>query len=113
MRTISIAWNSKELINQYNHYNSGHFFDRDTMRFFASRVTENYRRVSNSVAYFITTEKSGFNDTRRVATIRKAELIPYTRESDGYETLRVKIETVGDFARLSLYEAKKALKGLK
>lgn len=113
MRTISIAWNSKELINQYNHYNSGHFFDRDTMRFFASRVTENYRRVSDRVAYFITTEKAGFSDTRRVATIRKAELVPYTRERDGYETLKVEIETVGEFARLSLYEAKKALKGLK
>jgi hypothetical protein len=65
------------------------------------------------VAYFITTEKAGFSDTRRVATIRKAELVPYTRERDGYETLKVEIETVGEFARLSLYEAKKALKGLK
>ncbi len=112
MQTLSIAWNSKDLVNQYNYYSSGHFFDKDTMRFFSSRVTENYKRVSDTVAYFITTEKAGFRDSTRVATIRRAELIRHVREC-GYETLKVKIDTVGDFARLSLYQAKKALASIK
>lgn len=78
---MNIAWTSKELINQYNDLSSGHFFNKDTMRFFGSRVTENYRRLSETEALFITTEQgpSGV----RLATVRLATLSDYVRESDG------------------------------
>ena len=108
----TIACNSDHLIDQYNYHSSGHFFDADTMRFFKSRVTSNYKRVSDTVAYFITTEKRCFDDYTRVATIRRAELVSYIRE-DGRECLKIKIETVEDGARVSLYTAKKLLREIK
>ena len=108
----ALAWNSNDLIQQYKYHSSGHFFDADTMRFFKSRVTSNYKRVSDTVAYFITTEKRGFEDFTRVATIRRAELVSYIRE-DGRECLKIKIETVKDGARVSLYTAKKLMREIK
>jgi len=104
----SIAWGSKELINQYQYLSSGHFFDRDTMRFFNSRITENYRRVSDIEALFITTEKAPMNGIRR-ATIRRAKLVSYVRESDGRHCQKIAIEVVGDYGTMSLAQAKRAL----
>lgn len=103
----TIAWGSKELVNQYNHFSSGNWFNADTMRFFKSRVTDNYRRLSDTEALFITTEK-GPSEVRK-ATIRRAKLISYTRETDGYQTYKVTIETVGEFNQMSLAQAIRAM----
>ncbi len=103
----TIAWNSKELIDQYNYLSSGHFFDRDTIRFFKSRITDNYRRLSDTEALFITTEKGP--DNVRKATIRRAKLIKYTRESDGRECEKITIDTVGEFNTLTLAQAKRMI----
>lgn len=102
-----IAWSSQELVNQYKYLSSGHFFDKDTMRFFNSRITENYKRVSDTVAYFITTERAP--NGKRKATIRKAELVQYIRASDGFAKEKIEINTVGEFNKLTLAQAKREL----
>jgi hypothetical protein len=111
MRT-SIAWSSPDLVNQYNYLSSGHFFDPDTMRFFRSRITDNFERIDDKTALFITTEKGPSGDSKRLATIRRADLVEYKRERDGRICYKITIETVGEFNNLSLYTAKKALEVL-
>lgn len=105
---IKMAWSSTELVNMYNYLSSGHFFDKDTMRFFRSRVTSNFRRVNDYTALFITTEQAP-NRPRR-ATVRLAKLVEFTRESDNRQCQRIEIETIGEFNSLSLYQAKKLMK---
>jgi hypothetical protein len=103
----TIAWNSKDLVDQYRYLSSGHFFDDSAMRFFKSRVTDNYRRIDNNTALFITTE-SGPVGKVRFATVRIAKLIAFTRE-DGQECFKIDIRTLGDFNMLSMYRARKAM----
>lgn len=104
---LTIAYGSNELVNQYQHLSSGHFFDKDTMRFFNSRVTSNYRRLDDYTALFITTEKDS-SGVRR-ATIRRAKLNRFIRESDGRECHKIEIDSVSDFNALSLAQAKKTM----
>jgi hypothetical protein len=61
-----------------------HFFDADTLRFFSSRVHE----PIIAHRFFITSEKSGFDDPTRRSTIRMV------RNSG-------EVETVGDFQTFS------------
>ncbi len=107
---MSIAWSTQELVAQYKQLSSGHFFDADTMRFFKSRITGNYRRLSDTEALFITTEKGP--DNVRKATIRRATLVKYIRESDGRECEKIIIDTMGDFYKLNLAQAKRLMKKL-
>lgn len=67
-----IAHSSGMLVRQYKDLNSGHFFDDNTMKFFGSKVLADYKRLSDTLALFITTElpPSGV----RVATVRVARL---------------------------------------
>lgn len=53
-------------LEQMNRRASHHFFDADTMRFFASRVHE----PVIAHRFFITSEKRGFDDTSRESRIR-------------------------------------------
>jgi len=107
----TIAWDSHELVNQYNYLSSGHFFDKDTMRFFSSRVTDQYRRLSDTEALFITTEINKDFQTNRKATIRRATLVEYVRESDQRVCYKINIETVGDFQQHeNIGSAKKAMR---
>lgn len=105
--TYLIAWSSEELVNQYNYLSSGHFFDKNTMRFFNSRITSNYRRLSDTEALFITTEK-GPNGIR-AATIRRARLVHYVRESDKRPKVRIEITTEGEFNAMTLAQAKRLM----
>lgn len=76
-----------ETIGDVERLNSGkgqHFFDADTLRFFASKIHEPL--IKNR--FFITSEKMGFEDTRRESRIRMVR-------NDGT------IETVGDDVRYS------------
>ena len=102
-----IPWNSFDLVSLYNRTSSGHFFHPDTMRYFRSRVTENFRRLSDAEALFITTEKHSLGDTRK-ATIRRAKLVTYRREDDR-ECQKVVIETLGEYNTMSLAQAKRAI----
>lgn len=104
----TIAWGTKELVNQYNYLSSGRYFDKGTMRFFNSRITENYKRISDTEALFITTERAP-HDTVRHATIRRAKLVSYVRESDKRVCEKIEINTVGEFNVLSLAQAKRRL----
>ena len=60
-------WASESQIREANRYANRHFFDTDTMRFFASRVLHPmyYGRI------FVTSEKSGFDDPTRRYTVRR------------------------------------------
>lgn len=98
----------KELVDLYKDTSSGHFFDQSTMRFFKSRITENYYRVNDKVMFFITTEKGPMPDSPRLASIRKAEIVNTVRD-DGTLVSKIKIETVGDFNEMSLAKAKREL----
>ena len=108
MKNQSIPWNADDLIRLYNYTSSGHWFDRDTMRFFRTRITSQYRRIDDSTALFITTELGPSITSKRLATVRKAEIQAYTRD-DGRECIRVTINTVGEFNGLTMYQAKKLM----
>lgn len=55
-------------VRQANRDAGNHFFDRSTMRFFASRVESGLY----AGRYFITSEKAGFDSQQRRYTIREA-----------------------------------------
>ncbi len=101
----TIPWNIAHLVQDYNYTSSGHFFDRDTMRFFKSRLTSHYKRVSDRKAYFVTTEKRCFEDNTRVASVRCVTL---TEDKNGYGR-RYSIDTVEGLDGVTLYTAKKYL----
>lgn len=86
---LSIANNSDDLISQYNNLKSGHFFDKDTMRFFKSRVLSFFQKIDNSRAIFLTSEKKCFDDYSRVFSVRLAEL-----KSDDSGNIRLSISTL-------------------
>lgn len=56
-------------LRQANREIGNHFFDRSTMRFFASRVESGLY----AGRYFITSEKTGFDSTVRKFTVREAQ----------------------------------------
>jgi hypothetical protein len=64
-----------------------HFFDKETMSFFHSRIETGLLRNK----YFITSEMSGWQSTERAYTIRKAE-------ADG------SIKTIGEFRQYKKLE---------
>lgn len=107
-----IAYGPAELIDQYNNFGSGHFFSKDTMRFFNSRVNPEYNRLSDEVAAFITTEQGPAPGSERLATVRIARLVSYVRDSDQRPCQKIVIDTLREFNKLSLYEAKKILRNL-
>lgn len=104
---MTIAYSTEELKNQYISTSSGHWFDKGTMKFFRSRLTTNYRRLNDTTALFITTERGPFGP--RKANLRKAELVKYIRE-DNRICYKIKIDTISPFNELTLYQAKKLMR---
>jgi hypothetical protein len=91
-----------DLVRIYNGYNQGHFFDKDTMRFFKSKTTSTYES-KDGVFYFVTSEKKSFYDETRTWTVRKA----YVKGE------KIQIDTVSDFCEFSsIARAKTALKNI-
>jgi hypothetical protein len=90
--------NIHDLVTAYKVTKSGHFFDESTMKFFKSRLTEHYLKLSDKESLFITTEKTGL-DTKRSASVRRASI------SDG----RISITT--EAYQVGMYAAKKYIKG--
>jgi hypothetical protein len=109
MLKITIPNNDQDLVRMYVQHSCGHFFDRDTMRFFKSRMTCNYRRLSDTQALFITTEQGPCEGSKRLATVRIATLKHYKRKSDGRDCIAIDISTCGDFNQLTLHKAKKVM----
>ena len=62
-------------IKQLNKANGFHFFDRKTMRFFASKIESHLSYGNDKTGYFITSEKTGFESTERVYTIREVNFL--------------------------------------
>lgn len=90
----------------YKNTNSGHWFDRDTMRFFNTRLPGDFKRLNDKTALFISTEKNGAN--KRQATLRLATIVDLPREN-GDMVSKVNIDTIGEFNVMSLYMARKML----
>ena len=108
---MTIPYDIDSLVTDYKFTSSGHFFDRDTMRFFKSRLTSHYKRVSDFEAYFVTTEKRCFDDHTRVASVRRVTM--YETDDNGYKRRKYRIETVDGLHGVSLYTAKKYLTTIK
>lgn len=82
----------------YTYYNQGHFFSKDTMRFFRSKVLTDSKVVGDSL-YFITSEQ-GPDGVRRF-TLRQGKVL-----GD-----KMDIDTVGSFQGYATrHRALKALK---
>lgn len=58
-----------ELIKEYQPGEGRHFFDRDTMAFFASKVEQ--ARKGKAGTFFVTSEKSCFNGPARRYSVRQ------------------------------------------
>ncbi len=85
--SFSLSFVMKTYFSDY----TGHFFSRDTLRFFRSRIGK-LAYIGNDTEpsltfYFLTSEKKCFDDFRRVWTIRKI-----TRNDNG-----ILIDKVGEF----------------
>ncbi len=63
---------SDDLIYHYQRNSSGHFFDKDTMRFFGCRVLSEVYNSPDGLVYFVTSERDrhGAWDYRRRYTVR-------------------------------------------
>lgn len=83
-------------INELQRVARGHFFDKDTMRFFRSKVYDGFKRTADGVV-FITSERDVMGGEPRAYTLRLLD-------ADG------DVSTVGDFqAFASLKAAQRAL----
>jgi hypothetical protein len=83
------------LIRHYERKTNGHFFSKDTLKFWASRINDNlYYDYSKKVIYFITSEKCGPLSDERKYTLRQYEpsngRIDYAENTDflGFDNLR-------------------------
>lgn len=96
-----------DFIQAYNAEKQGHFFSKNTMSFFKSKIVE-WSRISvdkengQPILYFITREKKCFNDETKTHSVRKG----YVTE-DG----KLSIDTV-NFDVGTLDRAKKIIEGL-
>ena len=105
---IIIGFSIEELREQYIYHNCGHWFDKDTMRFFGTRLGEQ-KRISDTEAAFVTTEKNPSGE--RKASVRLATLTHEKRE-DGWFNVKIDIRTIGEFHSLTRAQAKTQLKKL-
>lgn len=106
----SMSYGPEELRDFYNRSGSGHFFDKETMRFFASRLCSEFVRLSDTEALFLTSEKACFNDPKRVYTVRRAVIVP---SESGLGSGKVRIDSVNEASRVSRSEAVRFMRQFK
>ena len=82
-----IKMNMSEAIYTYEQ-GAGHFFDRDTMRFFNSKIVSTLYKNR----CFITSEKTGFTSNKIRYTVRQ------------FSTDFLSVDTVSDFLQFSTIE---------
>ena len=73
---IPSIYTTRDLVQYYEYSQSGHFFKPDTMRFFKSKLTCNFKKLSATQYLFITTEKHHTGErkaTLRLATVQSDE----------------------------------------
>lgn len=94
-----------DLERLYQDTDSGHWFDKSTMKFFKCRLPGDFRRIDDKTALFISTEQGPSGGPRR-ATVRIARIVDFPRDG-GDMISRVEIDTVGLFNKMTMNEAKK------
>ena len=83
----------------------GHFFDKDTMKFFNSRVLSDLYRVDDSKGYFVTSER--YEDEPRTYSVRYYVVTHDDEKNSDY----IDISSVDEGFRLATaYQAKKMAK---
>lgn len=86
---------AQQLSNTFYHLNPrGHWFDKDTMRFFNTRVQHSLIKTVNKVVYFVTSEK--YLDDPRRYSLRSMSLVTGN------------MDTIGEFNEMTRSQAVKA-----
>lgn len=67
---IQRFWSVEDIRREYQRTSQGHFFDEETMKFFASRLTSIFRSLGDNKYLFVTSEKACFDAPSRVFTVR-------------------------------------------
>lgn len=89
MKQIPNFYSVNDIEREYNRTDSGHWFDKDTMKFFKSKLTSHFKKLDDMTYLFISTEKKCFNDNTRVANIRVARII----KDESFYGFKVHIES--------------------
>ena len=100
-----MPYDLEHMMQVYKDLRSGFWFDRDTMRYWRCKVLDDFKRLDDSTALFITSESPdphGKNNNRRKYTVRKASL----KVIDNEGRMKMDIDNVGPFCGLSKREAK-------
>ena len=110
-RVAPAIYTVTDLMRDYDRTSSGHFFDKDTMRFFNSRVIE-FFRGNGDEGFFITSERFDALAPRRY-TIRQVKRMP----CDNWQGYKYEINTAEEFQKYKTSNAAKLaiskIKGLK
>lgn len=94
-------------IDEIERYHRGHWFSKDTMRFFGTRLTSHFKRIAKNKYVFITTERNPSGERR--ATLRLAIVKQVKWGQPFFET---HIETLGEFHSMTLPQAVREFKKL-
>lgn len=94
-------------VDEVERYHRGHWFSKATMKFFGTRLTSHFKRVSKNKYVFITTERNPSGE--RLATLRLAIVKQVKR---GQPFFKTDIETLGDFHSMTLPQAVREFKKL-
>ena len=97
----------EDIKRDYEHRSHGHFFDKSAMRFFRSRLTSHFKKISDTEYLFITTEQAP-HDVRR-ANVRKCTVTIDPSKFCGY---RLNIDTYGLFNYYTVYQARKFMNSI-
>lgn len=98
-----MPYNVDDMRNLYEELHSGYWFSPETMRFFRSRILDDFRRLDDETALFISSEATR-NDFR-VYTVRKA----FLKVIDDEGRMKMDIGNVGPFCQLSKKEARELM----
>lgn len=94
-------------IDEIERYHRGHWFSKDTMRFFGTRITSHFKRIAKNKYVFVTTERNPAGERR--ATLRLATVKQVKRGQPFFET---HISTFGEFHSMTLSQAVREFKKL-
>lgn len=87
----------------YEELDSGYWFSPATMYFFRSRIMDDFRRLDDENALFLSSEAD--RDGLRVYTVRKA----FLKVIDDEGRMKMDIHTVGPFCELSKEKARELM----
>lgn len=94
-----------DVIRCYEYASCGHFFSRDTMRFFGSRVGSSIYAVGPSSFLFVSSEWTGLDREHRAYSVRRISFAATIREGDGRKVLTANIDTLEHFGAFATRSA--------